>query len=335
MIPRLSVLVFACLFISACANSSPSTGAHPVSASPATAAAPTTATPAPSSCRLPVASDDAPVDGRLADGASGRGGFVTFPGGTFAADSTSLGSYDRAHTKWLPVLRDRISPDGNRYAWGEYRTDSGPTTGIIHVVDAGTGADHTVLVPAPSMVVSYETDGIYVARVVPNSGAPPQGLTLVDPTGAGTFRQIVADGTWTYIGGGFAFGADLDPSIPELAGVGGPGRANRVRKMDVQTGAISVVSTSPSAQSTILGVSPATPVVSVETATSYKVVIGGTTLFSAGPSDGNPRGPIVVDGSTIWFSSLSGAVWRWDGSGPAAQVATVPLKGVQVAGACR
>src|SRR5258708_4768965 len=79
---------------------------------------------------------------------------------------------------WLPVYRAWVSPDGTRYAWGEYRTASGPTTGVVHVVDAATGADHPVNVPAASAVVSFEKEGIYVTRVIPNSGASPGGLTL-------------------------------------------------------------------------------------------------------------------------------------------------------------
>lgn len=293
------------------------------------------AAPTPTSCRLPVASGDAPVDGRPSDGTAGHGGFLTFPAGTFAADAASMGSYDRGRSRWLPVFRAWVSPDGARYAWGEYSSAPGPATGTIHVVDVGTAADHTVLVPAASIPISYETEGIYVARVIPNSGAPSQGVTLVDPTGAGSFHQVIADGTWTQIGGGFAFGADLDSSIPGPGGVGGPGAANRVRRLDLHTGAVTVVRTSPSAQSTVLGVAGSTPVISVTTASSYTVFVGSTTVFSGPPSDGNPQGAIVSDGSTIWFGSLTGNVWRWDGSGSATHVATVPFPGVQIAGGCR
>src|SRR5215475_3877115 len=97
---------------------------------------------APPSCRLPIASGDAPVDGRTADGTAGHGGFVRVPGGAFTADPASLGTYDRAVSRWLPVFRAWVSPDGTKYAWSEYRTATGPVTGIVHVVDAASGAEH-------------------------------------------------------------------------------------------------------------------------------------------------------------------------------------------------
>jgi hypothetical protein len=336
---RAAAALLGCLAIAACGGGSPKSSAVIVSASPAASAAttPAAATPSPTaaSCRLPLASGDAPVDGRIADGTAGHGGFLQVPDGTFSADGASMGSYDRAVTRWLPVLRAWVSPDGTRYAWGEPRALSGPATGIVHVVNAATGADHPVDVPSASAVVSFEKEGVYVTRIVPDSGAPPQGLTLVDPA-TGAARQITADGAWVTIGDGAAYGQDVDPALPPPAGVGGPGATNRIRRLDLATGAVTNVSSYPGADAKVLGVYHAMPLIGVTATSSTTVLLGAsTTVFTGPPDTGNPAGPVVVDGTTVWFSSLNAAVWRWDGTGRAARVASAPLHALQVAGACR
>src|SRR5262245_60519653 len=292
-----------CLVIAACgpapsssaspaaqASGSPGPGASP---GPPGGGTPAASQTAPPSCRLPVASGDAPVDGRTADGTAGHGGFVRLPGGTFTADPASLGTYDRAISRWLPVFRAWVSPDGTKYAWSEYRSAAGPATGIVHVVDAASGADHPVTVPAPSYVVSYEREGVYVTRVVPNSDAPSQGLALVDPA-AGTTRQVAADGSWSTIGAGFAFGQDLDPALPLPAGAG-PAAANRVRRLDLRTGAIGNVGSFPGAYAQVLGVYGSAPLIAVTNGATYTISVGtGTTVFSGPTADANPRAPVVV-----------------------------------------
>ena len=94
--------------------------------------------PSPSVAATPSPSPLPPVSGSLAcrlpisDGTSGSGGFLTFPGGQFAADATSSVSvpgpaaggrksfgltYDKAYKKWLPVPYDWVSPDGSKYVY--------------------------------------------------------------------------------------------------------------------------------------------------------------------------------------------------------------------------
>jgi hypothetical protein len=177
-----------------------------------------------------VASGDAPADGNPSHGTKGRGGFLDLSSGTFTTDPNSLASYDLAVGKWLPVPRAWISPDGLRYAYPEYRVGPGPATGLIHVVDARTGADRALAVPAPSMPISFEGAGVYIVRVIPNSGAGPQGLAVLD-TGSGSVHQLQAGGLWEYVGGNFAFGRDVDASIPPPPA--GPLAANRVNQLNL------------------------------------------------------------------------------------------------------
>ena len=282
-----------------------------------------------------MASGDAPVDGNPGHGSAGHGGFVQFPAATFNADPASLGAYDRVHSKWLPVFRAWVAPDGNHYAYSVNPVGPGPVTGTIHIVDVTTGADRSILVPAPSNVIDYESEGVYVVRVVPSSGAPPSGLTLVDPA-AGTFKQIATSGIWTAVGGGFAWGADLDPSIAPPAG-GGPNAANRVRKLDLKTGAAASVAQYPGMSVQVLGVDSVNTIVSAMSGSDYSVArLDGTKMFIGPVANSNPTAPIVVDGKAIWFSSASGTVWRWDD--PALgihQAATSSLQTAVIAGACR
>jgi hypothetical protein len=335
---RRAAALLGCLLSVGCGAAHPTSSAvlAPTSPSPA-AATPGQAAPSstPAGCRLPVASGDAPVDGTPADGSAGRGGFLSLPDGTFTADGGSMGSYDRAVAHWLPVFRAWVSPDGTRYAWGDYRAATSGTSGIVHMVDAATGADHPVNVHFPSAVVSFEKEGIYVTRVIPNSGASPGGLTLVDPA-TGVAKDISAGGTWSAISDGAAYGQDLDPALPPLPPAAGPTASDRIIRLDLTTGAVSNVSSYPGASAQVLGVYSGMPLIEVKATNTYTILLGaGTTVFTGPPDTANPSGPVVVDGATAWFSSLNAAVWRWDGTGRAARVASAPLHALQVAGACR
>lgn len=327
-------LVVACAALVACGPVAPTSSA--VAASPSPGASPSAATlpsvpsptPTPASCRLPIAGGDAPVDGRPGDGMTGHGGFLDLPAGTFSADPASLGSYDRAVSRWLPVAREWVAPDGSRYAFGD------PPAGVVHVVDAASGADRTFRVASPMAVVSFESDGVYVAGVVASSGAAPRGLSVLDP-GTGAVRQVVADGRWVIVGGGIAYGQDLDPAAAPPAG-GAPGAANRVRRLDLRTGAVTSVASYPGASAQVLGAYGPDPLIGVTAGAIYTVFAGaGTTLFTGPTADADPGAPVVVDGATVWFSSQNAAVWRWTGTGRAMRAADVPLRSLQVAGACR
>jgi hypothetical protein len=290
------------------------------------------------SCKLPVASGDAPLDGNPGHGTPGHGGFVQFPSGTFTSDPASLGTYDRAQSKWLPVPRAWVAPDGSRYAYSVNPVGtSGPVTGTIHVVDVASGADHPIVVPSTSNVLSYESEGIYVVHVVPSSGAPSAGLGLLDPA-SGSFKQITASGTWSAIGGGFAWGADLDSSIAPPPGE--MNAANRLMKVELKTGTASVVAKYPGASVRILGVDSGQPVVSlgpVPNGPAYSVNrLDGMKMYAADAAGTIPTAPIVNDDGAIWFSSLSGNVWRWDDPHMGIHsVVTTPLQSVVVAGTCR
>lgn len=326
----------AVLLLAGCSAGGGTGAATPTPAPSASTLASTapTAGPSPATCKLPVASGDAPTDGNPAHGATGNGGFLTMPGGTFATDPGSLAAYDFAVGKWLAVPRAWISPDGTHYAWPEYRSVGGPATGIIHVVEIATGADKSFNVPAPSMPVSYEAAGVFITRVVPASDAPPQGLSMVDPS-TGAFKQFIADGSWTALGGGFAFGGDIDTGVAPPPPASGPGQLyNRVRKIELATGAVTPVTSYPGSSVRVLGVRGTTPIVSVLTAAGHRQIQVPAVIYDqvAGPDE--PTEPIVVDAAAVWFSGHK-AVYRWDGSGPLGAAIPVAPQLAIPAGACR
>ena len=293
------------------------------------------------SCRLPVASGDAPVGGSATSGHAGAGGLITLPGGAFAADPQSLGAYDGQLSRWVPVRYAELSADGSHYAFPEYGTG----TGVVHVTEVAGGSDQAFNVPTPHGVAAFQAGGVYLNRIVPNSDAPPSGLGVLDPAG-GSFRQVSADlHSWTVVGGDAAWAVDLDPSDPNPPPRTGPGPApgDRVIRLDLQTGAVSNYLTIFGSSLLVLGLDSAgLPIIAIQTPTSYAILVTASrTLIFSGPPIGstagaaNPYGPALSDGHGTWFPSLSGVVWLWQpDTATARQVASTGLAGVQIAGPC-
>src|SRR5262249_17195204 len=89
-------------------------------------------------CRLPVYGL-----GEVPDG------FISFPTATYASAGTHGNYYfDVAVSRWVPVQRNAVSPDGRHYAVTE---ELGQTATRVHIVDAATGRDaHVVTMPEQS-----------------------------------------------------------------------------------------------------------------------------------------------------------------------------------------
>jgi hypothetical protein len=139
------------------------------SPSPASNVAPT-ASPVPGdlplsrvtfSCRLPIMTPDK------------QGGFISFPAGTVRIDPQAQALadqwglyYDRAFSRWLPVPRQAVSPDGRHYAYGQRGADQSQVP-RMHVVDVVTGADRVFDTPTNPWfvrfdVIDYAAEGIYL-----------------------------------------------------------------------------------------------------------------------------------------------------------------------------
>jgi hypothetical protein len=113
------------------------------------------------SCRLPITTPD------------NQGAFVTFPSATVRFDPQAKGLadhwglyYDRAFSRWLPVPREAVSPDGKHFSYGERGANQSEMP-RMHVVDVATGADHVFTASTgawfvPYEVLDYAAEGIYL-----------------------------------------------------------------------------------------------------------------------------------------------------------------------------
>jgi hypothetical protein len=145
------------------------------------------------SCRLPISAGGGPGP---------QGAFIDFPSGTVTPDPAAppVNSlvrpgrdlygyyptfyYDRAYSRWLPVSRMAVSPDGAHYAFTDRPliNPPGPSTrATLHVVAVKSGADSAFDGgdwTARYVVLDYAAEGIYL---ITDYGAYV-GLWLMDPT---------------------------------------------------------------------------------------------------------------------------------------------------------
>jgi hypothetical protein len=170
------------------ASSSPAASPS-LAASPSPSAATTSVPDLPLStvgfsCRLPINTPD------------NQGAFVSFPTGAVSFDPQGRGVagswglyYDRAFSRWLPVPRQAVSPDGKHYAYGERGADQSQVS-KMHVVDIATGVDHVFATPGtdwyvPFGVLDYASEGIYLYTNYEVS----IGVSLMNPT-TGAIQQL-------------------------------------------------------------------------------------------------------------------------------------------------
>jgi len=311
----------------------PASAAYPPFYPPSSGPSGTDFVPALSlSCRLPVYA-----------GPPGSGGFIVFPGGTFVADPTSSVSlpagapspapgygygltgltYDGAFSKWLPVPRAWVSPDGSRYAY-----TSGNSLYVQDVNDATNTALDTT---HAWTIVAVLADGVYAS--VTNT----PGLWLLPYSGSP--HQIASTGFWQAADNGAAYGTTTS-AVPQ-------GASSSVIKLDLATGAISDWFGRTNSQASIVGFdSQGHPIVQVSytssgsewwltTAPSTGVPLGGSSGYYGEPTF---QGPPVGDGHGIWFP----AYYQGFSGNASGMVLVVPGSGTywmsnisgQLAGAC-
>jgi len=153
------------------------------------------------SCRLPV----------LVDHADQRpgGAFIDFPSGAvtvdpsaanvpslpgagreFVGDTFYVHYYDRAYSRWVPVRRKDVSPDGSHYAFTDRAVanqQDPPTRANLHVVDVKTGQDLSFddgPWSSPYVILDYAAEGIYLAPEYTGYG-----IWMMDPA-TGAINQV-------------------------------------------------------------------------------------------------------------------------------------------------
>ena len=329
------------------ASSSPSPTATAVAPSDPSGVAPPALTSVNFSCQLPVASSDAPVDGNSSDGVRGHGGFLSLPSGVFTVDPKSLGSYDAVAGKWLPVPPTWVAPDGSTYAYTRGAT--------LHVVSVSGGSDQQFTIPYSAQVVAFDSAGVYLEQVTPNSDAAPHGLGLLDPA-TGDYSQVIPGGwlgdEWFYAEHArFAYYVDLNTSWGQPPQTGPKPVGNELFRVDLSShsGGISVIAI-PDAALRVVGFDGGDqPVVSASSADHYRLYTaasirpGGTPSSPGGlpeyegPPDANwnPTGPAQGDAHGVWFGSAAGSIWLYSPSSRIHRIAALPLHSPMIAGTCR
>jgi hypothetical protein len=314
-------------------NGGPASGAYPPFFAPSSGPSGTDFVPALSlNCRLPVYA-----------GPPGSGGFIVFPGGTFVADPNSSVSlppgapspapgygfgitgltYDRAYSKWLPVLRAWVSPDGTRYAY--------PSASSIYVQDVADSNNVELGSGRAWSIVAVQPEGVYA------SVAQTAGLWLLPYTGSP--RQIATSGYWQAAAAGAAYGTPTS-AVPQ-------GASSSIIKLDLATGVISDWFGRPSSQASVSGFdAQGDPIIQVSyttqgiewwltTAPSKGVPLGGSNgYYGQVAFQGTPVG----DSHGVWFpANVPGAP-----NGGSGVVLVVPSSGIygmsniggQLAGPC-
>lgn len=228
-------LILAILLVAGCASH---TGQKPSAAVTASAASPSPKGGVADNltCRLPVTSPTPQED-------PAPGGWVTFPGGEFVRDQTSLPgrlathipSYDRPLGIWVPVESNNVAPDGATYVLTN--ENSLPNPSAFYLVDAKTEARRLLLArtgPTKTSswkVVKYASEGIYLYAISQGMESSVPGLWLLDPQ-SGSLRLVEGSRYWSVISAGTAWAVD-PPAYT-------PGDLSKVYRLDIATGKVSL-----------------------------------------------------------------------------------------------
>jgi hypothetical protein len=241
-------------------------------------------------------------------GGPGSGGFITFPGGNFVADpksgvtvpSPSPGSpspppqmggpgyfglsYDRVHSRWLPVPRTQVTPDGSRYAY------TAPDS--IYVQDAADAGQVELGKGHAWAIVSVEATGVYATY--PNVA----GLWFLPFSGPAT--QIATNVYWQAEAAGFAYGTATS-QVPQ-------GAANTIVRLDLKSGTQIDFFTRPGASSYVDGFDTrGNPIIQVNAPNGVELWLAtgpntSTVMVVSYQEGWSPGGMPIADSHGIWFS---------------------------------
>ena len=294
------------------------------------------------SCQLPFVQSLA--------GGHWQAGFISLPAGTFAADPLTRlqpptasapsisGYYDRAVSRWLPVGREAVAPDGLHYAFTD-RPDSyqqsPPSRATLHVVSVKTGVDLAFdggYWFAPYYVLDYTAEGIYLYT---SGEGQRYGLWLMNPA-TGAIKQVAALTDVLSSAGNKSFWVgSVNPSDPNpMPGMGGT--PDQIEKFNLVDGSHSVWFYQPGSGVSFLGLDLAGhPIVSTYGPS------GQPTAFFLVPSPGTRRsiltatpplsllnglaspGSPIADSHGVWFGSPDG-IYVYPETGGLQRVSTQP-----------
>jgi hypothetical protein len=178
-------------------------------------------------CSLPVYSTAGP---KLIDT------MVVFPTLTTVPGGEGSYYYDRAVSRWLPVTRNAVSPDGRRYAYSEGWAVTPAAVPRIHIVDAATGMDIRVITmpdAQPYSVADFTSTAIYLVMSYEVVGP---GVWRLDPATGEVTR--VSDGHYHPAGASWSSVVDPRDPNPTTSAMDGQPQPNRIDRIDGAGGAV-------------------------------------------------------------------------------------------------
>lgn len=265
------------------------------------------------------------------DGIAYQGGFITFPGGTYADDPTGLivnrygaGNfvtkqtpqlsgvlnefdvpfYDAASHRWVPAPAANAAPNGSSYAYaliGSSIADGGE----IFVANAADGTYRSFKVAIPAVgapnglqVMDYDGAGVYF--VVTQFEQYPIGVWRLD-VATGKVTAMAQAGVVMAVRNGYAWGGGVDPHDPNPPRVpASRSLFDSIGRVNLATGAQSEWYYTPGRSEFLLGMSSAGwPIVSVSDAPDYPAYGGEVRLLPEPHTDGESNGELVSAGVVI------------------------------------
>jgi hypothetical protein len=277
-----------------------------------------------SSCLLPISIVDA--QGNL------QGAFVSYPSGKVAIDASGAGGgyYDRAFSKWLPMNRNSVSPDGARYAYTERKVPGTPGQERLHLVEVSNGNDRLYELGSVGdlsayVIVDFAPEGIWLSYAGYES--PGAGLFLLDLT-TGALKDV--GGPWVVFepvtgGPGVFWFTDGGPNPQVSIGMGSIVPA-RLQRFTIADGKTEIWFSKPGSYLKVLG----TDLAAHPIFTSSAITGNGNDVWLAlSPTQakviGLPQGDyqLITDSHGVWFGSRQG-IYLYSAGGRLQKVSNQP-----------
>jgi hypothetical protein len=273
------------------------------------------------SCRLPIA--QGPSTSMAGAFYPSESAFMAFPSTAVTIDPTGNGGgyFDRAFSRWLPVGRNAVAPDGKHYA---YTSLSDQGIFYVHVVDVAGGGDRAIQATSnasgisfPPVVVDYASEGIYLSEAFEH---PLGGLWLLDPT-TGSIRSIstVRDGVSVMVGagGGIFWASEINRADPNPVNTESSRGIlpNQIDRLDLNTGSLTPWLYMPGSGLSVAGIDlQGRPLIAAEpagddyAAAELLIAIDATShrLIQKGEVVYRRFGNGIADSHGVWFGNDAG-----------------------------
>jgi len=239
-------------------------------------------------------------------------------------------SFSASAQKWLPVRREWATPAGDQYLYIDSQHE-------LELVNVGTGTGTPLEQAAGLILIGVDAGNAYLANADGSVPAGVSGLIAVPLDGTAA-HTLATTGSWTVIGGGWAWGTETAGNLVPTLLSGTPPPGNVLEGLNLTDGTVTTVLTRADAAFQVLGVDAGGRPLLV-----YGQNQAGVGLWSV-PSTGQVR--LVGFGTAIWdaFGDARG-IWFVEGmsaaiyfapSGMGAQpYSSIGVYGrIRLAGAC-